>query len=106
MRDGRTGKEGRQRRRRGVLGEYAVKPLQERKQKHTKIHIQTTDPPKLTPTEVCTQTSVSRTPTGLHFSPDILSEAKKREIIKICEIDCQVALNIKTCPSESFRIRF
>lgn len=43
MRDGRTGKEGR-RRRRGVLGECAVKPLQERKQKHTKIHIQTTEP--------------------------------------------------------------
>lgn len=89
----------------GALGEYAVKPLLERKQKHTKIHFQTTDPPKLTPTEICTQTSVSRTPTGLHFSPDIISVAMKREMIKIGEIDCQAAPNIKTCPSECFRMR-
>lgn len=71
------------------LGEYAVKPLQESKQKHTKIHIQTTDFSKLTPTDVCRQTSGSRTPTGHRFSPDIISEEMKAEMIKICEIDCQ-----------------
>lgn len=94
MRDGRTGKEGRRRRRH--LGEYAVKPLQESKQKHTKIHIQTTDSSKLTPTDVCRQTSGSRTPTGLQFSPDTISEVMKAEMIKIHEIDCQAAFNIKT----------
>lgn len=78
------------------LGEYAVKPLQESKQKHTKIHIQTTDSSKLTPTDVCRQTSGSRSPTGLQFSPDIISEEMKAEMIKIREIDCQAAFNIKT----------
>lgn len=47
-------------------------------------------------TEICRQTSGSRTPTGLQFSPDIISEEMKAKLIKIHEIDCQAAFNIKT----------